>query len=135
MYNININVSYDNVDLSSTSIQEGTTSDNLYRNQFLSVFNLTEFDDDLVVDKMDQLYESICNFSQFKEIFNILKTKISKRLPIDLSNRDLIVFLFSYDIFDTFHKTLTNFYSHEPTFIDDTYYNNLISKINELYGE
>ena len=89
MYDISVNVAYkenDNED----------ESDEQFRKCFLDVFGLKEFDDGVVVESLDSVYDDLIKFENIKQIFTELKEQLSKRMPMfEAEDKDLMMFLFS----------------------------------------
>ena len=81
----------------------------LYKIQLLQLFGLNEFDESIMNEKMNVLYESIkCE----KFVEEILENNPYKNNFIN--NELLFRTLFSYDYLDLFHKCLYNHFNNIP---------------------
>lgn len=80
----------------------------LYKIQLLQIFNLEEFEEETINNKIDDLFESIKNENFVIQIFD-------KHPYKDIMFNNLIFrTLFSYDYLDLFHKCLYHFYNKLP---------------------
>ena len=81
----------------------------LYKIQLLQLFGLNEFDESMMNEKMNILYESIkCE----KFVEELLENNPYKNNFIN--NELLFRTLFSYDYLDLFHKCLHNHFNNIP---------------------
>jgi hypothetical protein len=120
-YNFNYNLTYD---ISNNS----NASDTNYRKDIIQVFNLGQFfntdniDDDIFFKKLsDNVNDIYLKFNENNQIKELLK-KINDnlRLPFELENNTLFMYLFRYDLFYLFHNCLKDLYKNdkilEPNF-------------------
>ena len=81
----------------------------LYKIQLLQLFGLDELDEDVMNDKMNELYENIKNESFVKDLLHIHPYKF------ELAHDELLFrTLFSYDYLDLFHRCLYNHFNRLP---------------------
>jgi len=81
----------------------------LYKIQLLQLFNLNEFDENVVNENMNTLYEQIKDESFITELLQENPCKHS------FFNRELLFrTFFSYDYLDLFHKCLYNHFNNLP---------------------
>lgn len=81
----------------------------LYKIQLLQLFGLNEFDESIMNEKMNVLYESIKCEKFVEELLDINPYKNSF-----INNELLFRTLFSYDYLDLFHKCLYNHFNNIP---------------------
>lgn len=107
-------------------------SDDLYRSEILKAFDLNDWDDKIMNDKMDTLYNHLkeCEFV----IKLIKKLKENKEFSVFLffisqDGGDEAVFrlLFNYDYFHLFHSLLCYYIRHNK--LNDELFKNLVNKI------
>jgi len=88
--------------------------DTQYRKDIIHVFNLTEFfDNDKLDDRVffkilsDNAYQIYLKYKDHSQILDILK-KINDtlKLPFELTNDALFMYLFRFDLFYLFHNCL-----------------------------
>lgn len=83
-------------------------TDDLYRSQFLQAFKLKTFDDKIITERTDLLFEVM--EEHLTEVFTQMKegnTKFSHMLLFmgeHLTNDNLFRVFFVYDLFDIFHR-------------------------------
>ena len=120
MYNYSVNVHYKNVNY----------NDNLYRKQILEVFDLKEYNDEIISKKMKELYNKIKDYSQIKQIITILKQfKYSKIFIVNEEEENLyLIFMFSFEYFDLFHNCLKEL--HKDNVISDETFNKLLNALD-----
>jgi len=124
MYDISVNVAY-------KSIDDENESDTEFRKCFLDVFGLKEFDDGVVVESLDKVYDDLIKFENIKPIFSELQKQLSKRMPLfKAEDKDLMLFLFSYDTFEDAHKLMQNLHSNDMKSIDQKFVDKVITIIN-----
>ena len=124
MYDISVNVAY-------KSIDDENESDTEFRKCFLDVFGLKEFDDGVVVESLDKVYDDLIKFENIKPIFSELQKQLSKRMPMfKAEDKDLMLFLFSYDTFEDAHKLMQNLHSNDMKSIDQKFVDKVITIIN-----
>ncbi len=81
-------------------IKDDTEESNmLYQIQLLQFFNLSQFCENKINQKIDIIYNNIKNYPQIIKLLNLVKQKNNK---INLDNNIYFKFLFSYDYFDIF---------------------------------
>jgi len=80
----------------------------LYKIQLLQTFNMEEFEEGKINNKIDKLYEIIKDEEFIKNIFE--KHPYKGTIYNDLIFRTL----FSYDYLDLFHKCLYHFFNNLP---------------------
>jgi hypothetical protein len=80
----------------------------LYKIQLLQTFNMEEFEEEKINNKIDKLYEIIKDEEFIKNIFE--KHPYKGTIYNDLIFRTL----FSYDYLDLFHKCLCHFFNNLP---------------------
>jgi len=80
----------------------------LYKIQLLQTFNMEEFEEEKINNKIDKLYEIIKDEEFIKNIFE--KHPYKGTIYNDLIFRTL----FSYDYLDLFHKCLYHFFNNLP---------------------
>ena len=120
MYDISVNVAY-------KEINNEDESDEQFRKCFLDVFGLKEFDDGVVVESLDGVYDDLIKFENIKPIFSELKDQLSKRMPLfKAEDKDLMLFLFSYDTFEDAHKLMQNLHKNNHKSIDQEFVDKII---------
>jgi len=73
----------------------------LYQSQLLQAFNLSEFNENKITNKSNEIEKELYNNNEFIEI----KKNLLKKFNNSLFNEENIMMLFfSYDYFDKFHK-------------------------------
>lgn len=83
------------------SIHDYEVSFSLYQSQLLQAFNIYEFDEFEICNKMNIIEKELIN----NEYFIQIKSKLLKKFENSLFNKDNISMLFlSYDYFDKFHN-------------------------------
>jgi len=80
----------------------------LYKIQLLQTFNIKEFEEEIMNNKIDKLFEIIKEEEFIKKIFE--KHPYKGTIYNDLIFRTL----FSYDYLDLFHKCLYHFFNKLP---------------------
>jgi len=80
----------------------------LYKIQLLQTFNMEEFEEETINNKIDHLFNSIKDEEFIKNIFE--KHPYKGTIYNDLIFRTL----FSYDYLDLFHKCLYHFFNQLP---------------------
>ena len=79
-------------------------ADNRYRQEMLAVFNMKEFEEDVMVKKIEQLTDMVNSDERFREII----TKSAARYVLDDLSMGLML-LFNCDSFHLVHKCLQDF--------------------------
>lgn len=123
MYDISVNVAY-------KDIEDEDESDKQFRKCFLDVFSLKEFDDGVVVESLDSVYDDLIKFENIKPVFSELQENLSKRMPLfNAEDKDLMLFLFSYDTFQDAHKLMQNLHKNNHKSIDQEFVDKIINTI------
>jgi len=91
MYNYSLKLTYHDMD-----------SDDIYRKELLQVFNLKEYSDNAISEKIKYIIPIIA--SRFGEIFEELQ-KMNK-FPFPLDDHLCITLLLSWEYFHLFHKCI-----------------------------
>jgi hypothetical protein len=98
LYNFNADVSYQTLE-----------DDEIYQQQFLNAFGMSEFDEEVWRKVFDELYERIMLNSVFRDVVEY-KCRAMKIPARDNKEREYfemgLIFLFSYDYFERFHCIL-----------------------------
>ena len=77
--------------------------DTLYRHEYLYAFNLKEYDSDVIVATLDNIYQKLKDNKEFIEI-----AESHYHFSDENKNHEIILqFLFSFHTFDLFHTCLT----------------------------
>lgn len=107
-------------------------SDDLYRIEILKAFEMAEWDDKIMNDKMDTLYNYVKDTNFVAEL--IKKLKENKEFSVFLffisqDGGDEAVFrlLFNYDFFHLFHPVLCDYIRHNK--LNDELFKNLVNII------
>ena len=95
-----------------------------FQKQFLKAFYIESYDEKIIIEKMDEIYNDISNDNNMKKLFNEIK-KRNKIFPFDLTDKDMFSLLFSYDTFDLLHLFIQEFYEKE--YVSDETYNTFIN--------
>lgn len=115
-YNSNYNCIYLNEDLFThdesydiTGENKDMIRDDLYRNDFLNVFNLDQYNEEIIEKIVDELHEQIINCELLKEYI----CKFASEYNIDNSNTNYaIIFLFSFEHLYFFHPCICDYLNH-----------------------
>ncbi|OUU30814.1 MAG: hypothetical protein CBB97_00760 [Candidatus Endolissoclinum sp. TMED37] len=110
MYNTAINITYNTVD--------DLSGDTIYREELLKSFNLDVTKFHILIDHQEKLYDIIKDYSLFKTIMINAKKQLQKKIPLDLPERTVFTFLFSYDYFYALHPFLKEFLKNKEVSID-----------------
>tara|TARA_B100001093_G_scaffold480212_1_gene509868 strand:- start:1014 stop:1388 length:375 start_codon:yes stop_codon:yes gene_type:complete len=121
MYNYTLQVNYKN----------NNDEDQNYRKLLLNAFHLEQYDNDKIMNKMKLIYNIIKNNDKIKSIIQLLKKyKYSSIFIINDNEPELyLIFLFSFEYFDLFHKCLQEL--HFNNTITELSYNNLYNELNK----
>jgi len=110
-------------------------NDELYRSQFLQVFKLEKWDDELIERKIERLYNTLSedkntNIDLSKILESILENDNYKSLVMLFGDDDLCKFkiLFGFDLFSKFHRCLC-LYDREGR-LGNELVNDLVKKMN-----
>lgn len=98
--------------------------DCVYREDLVNVFGLDEFDERLINDEIDHLYEKMQHIT---DLYVILDTLAAKMISTDRSIGFLI--LFSYDYFFLTHQLICDFIENNK--IDNDKITELINLVNK----
>lgn len=90
MYNYLIDVDYKNDD-----------DDESYRNFFTKVFNISTYNDEVIFKTLNWIISEYSENEKFMELIQMSKTKYNES-----ENIHAIMYLFSWDHFDLFHRFL-----------------------------
>ena len=118
LYNTSLNIDYKHEKYKNENNIE-------YQKQFLKAFYIEKYDEKIVIEKMDQIYDDICNDNNMKKLFNEVKNR-NKIFPFELKDKDLFSLLFSYDTFDLLHLFIKDYYEND--YVNDKTYENFINK-------
>ena len=94
MYNYSINTTYLTLD--------DDKQDTQYRKEYLSVFNLEKYDEDVIMNTVDTLYKTYKDNEQIKKLFSIGK----ENCIYSLNDEMTFILMFSFESFHYFHKCL-----------------------------
>ena len=88
-------------------------NDTNYRKDIINVFNLNDMFDSKIDDQLffkvlsDNAYKIYLDYKDYSQILNILtKLKDNLRMPFELTNDALFMYLFRFDLFHIFYKCL-----------------------------
>jgi hypothetical protein len=123
-YNIIVNVDY----YEKKDVMKEKELDELYKTQFLKAMNESVYDENMILIKLDFLY-NLLKDTALNNIFDLL-CKYSSTVPME-DNKLGFYLLFSYDFYYITHSILCCYFAlHE---INDELYNVLEEKIESLY--
>ena len=101
-YNITVDVNYyENTELTETELNE------LYKTQFLEAINESNYNEEMILAKLDFLYNLLIT-TKLNNIFGLL-CKYSSTVPME-DNKLGYYLLFSYDFFYITHSILSNYF-------------------------
>jgi len=121
-YNITIDVNYyEKKELTDEELNE------LYKTQFLEAINESDYNEEMILAKMDFLYNLLVT-TKLNNIFDLL-CKYSSTVPME-DNKLGYYLLFSFDFFYITHSILSNYFVFDE--INDELYNVLEQKIECL---
>lgn len=117
MYNYSINLNY----INSSESQIDTT----YRKEFLSVFDLKQYDDSIVSKTLNNIFQKYKEHPQFKQLLDLEINTI----PIPMPPQTKFTFLFSFHNFFYTHKCLQDL-NNSNNISDENFINlkNIIQK-------
>jgi hypothetical protein len=104
--------------------------DTLYRHEYLYAFGLKEYDSDVIVATLDNLYQKLKENKDFIEI-----AESHYHFNGENKNHEIILqFLFSFHTFDLFHACLTYLLRDDNSekILDDTFIKNKKLLINNI---
>ena len=105
MYNTTINITYNTVD--------DLSGDTIYREELLKAFNLDVTKFHIIIEHQEKLYEQIKDYPLFKDIMVNAKKQLQKKIPLELPEKTVFTFLFSYDYFYALHPFLQEFFKNK----------------------
>jgi len=115
IYNTNYNCIYLKEDLftdtegySLTDENKDMIRDDLYRNDFLNVFYLDNYDEDIMGKVFNELHEQFIKFDLFKEYM----CKFAKDYNMENNTNLSIIFLFSFDSLYYFHPCICDYLNY-----------------------
>ena len=83
-------------------VDDEETQDIIYRYDYLSAFGLTEYDSDVIMKTLEEVYEKLKCDKDFVEIL-----EAHPRFVADKKNYEFVMqLMFSFDTFDLFHSCL-----------------------------
>ena len=87
-----------------------------YQNEFLKVFNIKDYNDEIIGKTRKLLYDDLVKEIQFNKLFD----KACKILNDSYSDNEWgMLLLLSYDYFHSFHKCIQLFYQEKDDFIKE----------------
>tara|TARA_X000000368_G_C22675046_1_gene555685 strand:+ start:86 stop:457 length:372 start_codon:yes stop_codon:yes gene_type:complete len=110
MYNTDLNITYNTLD--------DLSGDTLYRKELLKAFNLDVNGFHILIDNQEKIYDEIKDYSLFKDIMINATKALQKKIPINLSERTVFTFLFSYDYFYALHTFLQEYFTNKKVSVD-----------------
>ena len=117
LYNTSLNIDYKDEQYEDKHCE--------FQKQFLKAFYIGSYDEKIMIEKMDEIYNDISNDSNMKKLFDEIK-KRNKIFPFELKNKDMFSLLFSYDTFDLIHLFIKDYYEND--YIDDKTYEMFLNK-------
>ena len=96
MYNYNIIVNYKN-----------SSSDDQYRICFCDVFTMPQYDNDIVLKTINEVFSKYKDNDDFKKIIEFAQRKFNE------DELHSFMFLFSWDSFEILHKCLIDLNNHQ----------------------
>jgi len=104
--------------------------DTLYRHEYLYAFGLKEYDSDVIVETLDNIYQKLKDNKDFIEI-----AESHYHFSRENKNHEIVLqFLFSFHTFDLFHTCLTYLLrdDNSDTILDDEFIKNKKILIAEI---
>jgi len=95
MYNYSINTTYLDVE----------NKDTQYQKDYLAAFNITEYDHEIIMNTVRELFQKHKNHTHVEEILELCINNGNK-LPFTLDKETAFMMLFSYEHFHLFHTFL-----------------------------
>ncbi len=107
-------MNYDTNFLLTYNLHEDTLDNICYQQQFLQVFKLTEYNNNVITKTIQEIYNELSNLPDIKIVLNKIKQDTLNNIKINLFNNtlediDLFYYLFSYDYLHLFHKEYCNY--------------------------
>lgn len=113
-------------------IENESESEHLYRIQFLQAFQSKAWDDTIINNKIEKLYDNIKHNNNINEIINNIKKSKNLEIMITLlGDDDLTLFklLFKYELFDFTHKCICNILNNDNENVTSENKNILINNL------
>ena len=107
-------------------------NDTEYRKDFLRAFKLTDYKEDVLINKQNSLCTILCEDTNFKNLLGEASSKASQLMMSPEMDSDYdfgLMILFSYDYFNLFHECLIEFINQNETMNVA-----VLEKINNLLG-
>lgn len=102
-------------------VEYKTESDDIYREQFLNVFSLKQYDNTVILNTLNEINLKYKNNLEFINLIEKSKKKYNEEVSIYA-----MMFLFSWDNFDLFHNCLRCF---NDNILNSTHYNILFNNL------
>ena len=118
MYNTDLNITYNTF--------KDLSGDTIYRQELLKAFNLDVNKFHILIDDQEKIYDEIKDYSLFKDIMINATKALQKKIPINLSEKTVFTFLFSYDYFYALHTFLQEYFTNKKV-SNDTF--NLLNNL------
>ena len=105
-------------------------TDEEYRSFFLRMFQIEEYDQDKIEKEMNRLYEYLIVYEPFKMILNkLVGIEGEEQEEERNSERDLFVYLFSYDYLFSLNQCIEDLNEHHE--IRQEYLDNMLNIMNK----
>jgi len=120
------------IELNYNFIDNITYNDDTYQTVFLKVFNITSYDSDTIFKTINEIYNIMKNNDKLLSILTILTNKNNHMIdPTDQNDPCFsMVFLFSYDCLELFHRLFKEYYEKQT--INEDIYNNILNVIENM---
>jgi hypothetical protein len=109
MYDLNYKCTYnksEELDLHKELMNETGeefVEDLLYKNDLLKIFQLKEYNDEIIMNTLDDIYEKVCINENMKTFINVIKEKNPYFASDD---RTAFTIMFSFDYLDVAHSCI-----------------------------
>jgi len=114
--------------LTYNTIEDSDKSETQYRCEFLKVFGLDTFDDDIIYNAQRTLFNKLKDNKSFINIFDkVLNHKHYGWLTHDKEQYYCFVILFNYDLFYLLHECLKDYFNIND--ISETSYENILKAL------
>ena len=129
IYNTNIALTYHLIK------EDQELSDILYRSQFLQIFDLNKWEDDIINKTTETIYKKYSIDTKFREIFKLIrdeKTMFSQIIIFygdSCEDIDLFKMLYNYETFYLLHKYICDLENKKIE--NNKFINEIIKKIKE----
>ena len=117
MYNYSINTTYLTLDEDKQDTQ--------YRKEYLSVFNLENYDEDVIMNTVDTLYKTYKDNDQIKKMLSTGRGNCVYSLNDEMT----FILMFSFELFHYFHKCLKDL--ERNSLISDETFNEIIKNLQK----